>query len=75
MCVASLNLSLFYSLVYLNNFQWFQGAEKIADALKQNRSIATIDMVRSDYLLSSLPEFPLRPSRAISSANTFVFVK
>lgn len=56
MSVASLiseNLVYFCSVVYLNDFQWFQGAEKIADALKQNRSIATIDLVRSDHLLQS----------------------
>ena len=35
-------------------FQWVQGAKKVADALKQNRSIATIDIVRSDIFFSSL---------------------
>lgn len=67
MCIVS-----FCDVVYLNDFQWSQGAEKIADALKQNRSIATIDMVRSDPSSPVSLSFTLRPDRNICYAHEFV---
>ncbi|CAN8294430.1 unnamed protein product [Cochlearia groenlandica] len=46
-----------------------RGAAKVADALKQNRSIAIINMVRSDHLL--LPAFCANGAKALSEILKF----
>ncbi|CAA7026499.1 unnamed protein product [Microthlaspi erraticum] len=48
------SISCWWIFVYFSNFC---GAEKVADALKQNRSIATIDMVRITIFFSIFPKW------------------